>query len=283
MSDGNKHIDEFEKSLSTTYRRGLWSRFVKSLKEYELLSPGDKVCVCISGGKDSMCMAKLFMLLKRHSDFDFDVHFLVMNPGYNKKNFDLVKKNIKKLHIPATFIKTDIFEIANLKDEKNPCFMCARMRRGALYTAAKNLGCNKIALGHHYDDVIETTLMNMLNSGSFQTMLPKLHSTNFEGMELIRPMYFIREKDIVAWSRHHNLEFIQCACKFTEEAHDDENRSMRKFTKNLIKELKKEIPQVEQNIFMSASNVTLDMILGYRNKGELHTFIERYNKEKGEE
>ena len=280
MSDNNRHIDEYEKSLSTTYRRVLWSRFVKGLKEYQLLSPKDHVCVCISGGKDSMVMAKLFMLLRRHSDFDFDVSFLVMDPGYNKKNLDLIKKNIKKLHIPAEFIKTDIFEIANKRDENNPCFLCAKMRRGALYNAAKKLGCNKIALGHHYDDVIETTLMNMLNSGSFQTMLPKLHSTNFEGMELIRPMYFIREKDIKAWAKHHDLEFIQCACKFTEEAAHDENKSMRKMTKNLIKELRKDIPQVEQNIFKSASNVTLDMILGYKNEGEYHSFLDNYNENK---
>ena len=278
MKDTLRNIDEYEKSLSTTYRRGLWSRFVKGLKEYQLLSPGDKVCVCISGGKDSMCMAKLFMLLRRHSDFDFEVHFLVMNPGYNKKNYDLIKKNIKKLNIPAHFINNEIFEIANKRDEKNACFLCAKMRRGALYNAAKELGCNKIALGHHYDDVIETTLMNMLNSGSFQTMLPKLHSTNFEGMELIRPMYFIREKDIIAWSKHHNLEFIRCACRFTEESEKDENASMRKWTKSLIRELKKDMPQVEQNIFKSASNVTLDMILGYRNKGELHSFLEDYDK-----
>ena len=280
MTDGNKHIDEFEKSLSTTYRRVLWSRFVKGLKEYKLLSPGDRVFVCISGGKDSMLMAKLFMLLQRHSDFDFEVDFLVMDPGYNKKNFDLIKKNIKTLHIPAKFIKTDIFEIANLRDEKSPCFLCARMRRGALYNASKALNCNKIALGHHYDDVIETTLMNMLNSGSFQTMLPKLHSTNFEGMELIRPMYFIREKDIKCWAMHHNLEFIQCACKFTEKAKETALNSQRAFTKELIQELKKDIPQVEQNIFKSAENVTLDMVLGYKNQGVSHSFLDDYDNKK---
>ena len=280
MNNENFQIDEYEKSLSTTYRRGLWSRFVKGLKEYKLLSPGDKVCVCISGGKDSMCLAKLFMLLTRHSDFDFDVHFLVMNPGYNKENYDLIKSNIEKLHIPATFVETDIFEIANARDPKNACFLCAKMRRGALYNAAKKLGCNKIALGHHYDDVIETTLMNMLNSGSFQTMLPKLHSTNFEGMELIRPMYFVREKDIKAWAKHHDLLFIQCACRFTEEAAIDENKSQRKATKRLIQELKKEIPQVEQNIFKSAENVTLDMILGYKNEGKQYSFLDDYDKKK---
>ena len=280
MNNENFQIDEYERSLSTTYRRDLWSRFVKGLKEYKLLAPGDKVCVCISGGKDSMCLAKLFMLLTRHSDFDFDVHFLVMNPGYNKENYDLIKSNIEKLHIPATFIDTDIFEIANARDPKNACFLCAKMRRGALYNAAKKLGCNKIALGHHYDDVIETTLMNMLNSGSFQTMLPKLHSTNFEGMELIRPMYFVREKDIKAWAKHHDLHFIQCACRFTEEAAINENKSQRKRTKALIQELKKEIPQVEQNIFKSAENVTLDMILGYKNEGKQHSFLDEYENKK---
>ncbi len=282
MTDGNRHIDEYEKSLSTTYRRGIWSRFVKGLKEYKLLSPGDKVCVCISGGKDSMCLAKLFMLLQRHSDFDFEAKFLVMDPGYNSENRKLIKENIKKLHIPATFIKTDIFEIANARDPKNACFLCAKMRRGALYNAAKNLGCNKIALGHHYDDVIETTLMNMLNSGSFQTMLPKLHSTNFEGMELIRPMYFVRENDIKLWAKHHDLHFLQCACRFTEEAAIDENRSMRKRTKELIKELKKEIPQVEFNIFKASENVTLDMILGYKDKGIQHSFLDEYDKKEGD-
>lgn len=278
MNNEDFQIDEYERSLSTRYRRDLWSRFVKGLKEYKLLSPGDKVCVCISGGKDSMCLAKLFMLLTRHSDFDFDVHFLVMNPGYNQKNYDLIKENIEKLHIPATFIDTQIFEIANTRDPKNACFLCAKMRRGALYNAAKKLGCNKIALGHHYDDVIETTLMNMLNSGSFQTMLPKLHSTNFEGMELIRPMYFVREKDIKAWAKYHDLHFIQCACRFTEEAAIDESKSQRKRTKALIQELKKEIPQVEQNIFKAAENVTLDMILGYKVNGEPHSFLDEYDK-----
>ncbi len=276
-----REIDEFEKSLSTTYRRGLWSRFVKGLKEYKMLEPGDRVCVCISGGKDSMCLAKLFMLLQRHSDFDFEVEFLVMDPGYNKKNFDLIKKNIETLKIPAKFVKTDIFEIANLRDEKSPCFLCARMRRGALYNSAKALNCNKIALGHHYDDVIETTLMNMLNAGSFQTMLPKLHSDNNEGMELIRPLYLIREKDIKAWAKYNDLHFIMCACRFTEACSVDNeiNTSRRLTTKMLIEELKKNYNEnVEKNIFASASNINMNMILGYKEDGVKHSFLEKYDE-----
>lgn len=278
--NNNKVIknDEFEKALSTTFRMKIWSRFVKALKEYQLLKPHDKVCVCISGGKDSMLMAKLFMLLRKHSDFDFEAKFLVMDPGYNKKNLDLIKKNLKTLHIPAVIKKTDIFEIASIQ-KKNPCFLCAKMRRGALYNAAKELGCNKIALGHHYDDVIVTTLMNMLNSGSFQTMLPKLHSTNYECMELIRPMYFIREKDIVSWQNRSNLQFIRCACKLTEGVEQDELTSQREETKKLIASLTKNNKQVEQNIFQAANNVTLDMILGYKYKGEKHSFLDEYDKE----
>lgn len=269
--------DEYEKALSTTFRMKIWSRFVKALKEYQLLSPGDKVCVCISGGKDSMLMAKLFLLLRKHSDFDFTAKFLVMDPGYNKKNLDLIKKNLKTLHIPAEIVKTDIFEIASIQS-KSPCFLCAKMRRGALYNTAKKMGCNKIALGHHYDDVIVTTLMNMLNSGSFQTMLPKLHSTNYPGMELIRPMYFIREKDIISWQKRSNLTFIRCACKLTEGMENEEMISQREETKKLIESLVKKNKQVEQNIFQAANNVTLDMILGYKDKGIKHSFLDDYEK-----
>ncbi len=278
MEENRKFTDEFEKALSTRYRLTLWSRFVKGIKEYQLLKPGDKVCVCISGGKDSMCLAKLFMFLHKHSDYDFDVKYLVMDPGYNKKNIDLIKKNLKTLRIPAEIVKTDIFEIAALQS-KGSCFLCAKMRRGALYNTAKKMGCNKIALGHHYDDVITTTLMNLLNSGSFQTMLPKLHSTNYPGMELIRPMYYIREKDIINWSKYHGLEFLQCACKFTEEEAAEQSAGQRKFVKQLIYDLRKEIPQIEKNIFKAADNVTLDMILGYKEKGEYHSFLDDYDKE----
>ncbi|MDE5547075.1 MAG: tRNA 2-thiocytidine biosynthesis TtcA family protein, partial [Anaeroplasmataceae bacterium] len=210
-----ERYQEIERTIIKTYRAHLWAPFVKALKEYKLLSPNDKVCVCISGGKDSMLLAKLFQELKRHSDFEFEVKYLVMNPGYNSENLKQIENNLKLMHIDAEILNTDIFAIANAQI-KNPCYLCAKMRRGALYKLAQGLGCNKIALGHHFDDVIETTLMNMLNSGSFQTMLPKLHSENYPEMELIRPMYYIRERDIVRWSNYNELKFINCACKFTE-------------------------------------------------------------------
>jgi tRNA(Ile)-lysidine synthase TilS/MesJ len=225
-----------------------------------------------------MLLAKLFQELKRHSDFEFDVKYLVMNPGYNEFNLEYVKKNLEILNIPATIVNTDIFEIANSQD-KNPCYLCAKMRRGALYRIAKDMGCNKIALGHHYDDVIETTLMNMLNAGSFQTMLPKLHSDNYEGMELIRPLYLIREKDIKAWAKYNDLKFIMCACRFTEACSVDNeiNMSQRLTTNRLIQTLKKDYNElVEKNIFAAASNVNLNKIIGYKKDGEKHTFLEDY-------
>lgn len=269
---------EIERSIITTYRSRLWSKFTKAIKEYQLVNSGDKVCVCISGGKDSMILAKLFQELHKHSNIDFDVEFLVMNPGYNEKNLNLIKHNLEYLNIPAKIMETDIFNVANTV-EKSPCYLCARMRRGALYRLAKDMGCNKIALGHHYDDVIETTLMNMLNAGSFQTMLPKLHSDNFEGMELIRPMYLIREKDIITWAESNGLKFIQCACKFTEELNmaEKENNSQRKNTKKLINSLLKYNENVEKNIFKCTTNVNLDMILGYK-VGDKHiSFLDNYD------
>lgn len=278
--------DEFKQSITKKYRDKLWSKFVKAIKEYQLIQPNDHVCVCISGGKDSMLMARLFMQLKKHSDFNFEVEYLVMNPGYNEINLQTIMNNLQKLSIPAKVVESNIFEIANSQD-KSPCFLCAKMRRGALYNFAKKMGCNKIALGHHYDDVIETTLMNLLNSGSFQTMLPKLKSTNFEGMELIRPMYLIREKDIISWKNYHHLQFIKCACRFTENCAICDNGgggSQRYATKQLIKELVKNYnPQVEKNIFKSADNVTLDMILGYKEKGVHHNYLENYDKKKSED
>ena len=273
-------IDEFEKSITTKYRSKLWSKFVAAIKKYKLIEPNDHICVCISGGKDSMLMARLFMQLHKHSDFEFEVEYLVMNPGYNEINLQTIKNNLKILSIPATIVETDIFEIAN-SQLKSPCFLCAKMRRGALYNFAKKMGCNKIALGHHFDDVIETTLMNMLNSGSFQTMLPKLKSTNYEGMELIRPMYLIREKDIISWKNFHNLKFIQCACRFTENCAICDNGgggSQRYATKLLIKELMKNYnDQVEKNIFKAADNVTIDMVLGYKYKGKHYSYIDDYD------
>ncbi len=276
-----ERYQEIERTIIKNYRGRLWAPFIKALKEYELIKPNDRVCVCISGGKDSMLMAKLFQELKRHSDFEFEVKFLVMNPGYNEYNLNYIKSNLELLQIPATIIDTNIFEVANAQD-KSPCYLCAKMRRGALYKLASDLGCNKIALGHHYDDVIETTLMNMLNAGSFQTMLPKLHSDNNEGMELIRPLYLIREKDIKAWAKYNGLRFIMCACRFTESCSVDSeiNTSKRLSTKNLIQELKKNYnDNVEKNIFSAASNVNMNMILGYKKDGEKVSFLDDYDNQ----
>ena len=272
-----ERYQEIERSIIKTYRSKLWANFIKAIKEYELLKENDKVCVCISGGKDSMLLAKLFQELQRHSDFPFEVKYVIMNPGYNEKNLNLIKKNVEILNIPAEIVKTDIFEIANMQT-KSPCYLCARMRRGALYRIAEERGCNKIALGHHFDDVIETTLMNILNAGSFQTMLPKLYADNYNGMELIRPMYLIREKDVVNWAKYNDLEFIRCACKLTEEAEIDDEASQRKVTKQLIHSLLKYNSNVEKNIFKAAYNVNMNMILGYKRNGEYHFFLEDYEK-----
>ena len=274
-------ITEIERTIIKNYRPKLWGPFIKALKEYELLKPNDHICVCISGGKDSMLLAKLFQELKKHSDFEFEVSYLVMNPGYNKKNLDQIKLNLDILQIPAKIVDTDIFEIAN-QTPKNPCYLCARMRRGALYKIAKDLGCNKIALGHHFDDVIETTLMGLLNNGVFQTMLPKLHSDNTPGMELIRPMYLIREKDVINWARKNELEFIQCACKFTEDSHHDLVASQRLETKKLIKELESKNNVIAKNLFKATSNVNLNRILRYTKDDKEYTFLDDYDKDQSE-
>ena len=275
MADVNLRSDEFEQSITRRYRARLWSRFIKAIREFDLIKPNDKICVCISGGKDSMVLAKLFLQLKKHSEFEFDCEFVVMNPGYNQTNLDLIKFNLDKLKIPAKIYETNIFEVA-YSQTRSPCFLCAKMRRGALYDIAKKLGCNKIALGHHFDDVIETTLMNMLNVGSFQTMMPKLHSTNFEGMELIRPLYFIRERDIIAWKKYHDLQFLQCACRLTEESKVDESASQRLQTKKLIKSLLSYNKQVEMNIYRATENVNIEALLGYKDKNGKHYFLDDY-------
>ena len=272
---------EIERGLITTYRTRIWAKFLKAIEEYKLVNDGDKICVCISGGKDSMLMAKLFQELKKHSKINFEVVYLVMNPGYSDDNFNLIKDNLKLLNIPAIIKETNIFDVANNMD-KNPCFICARMRRGTLYQMASDMGCNKIALGHHYDDVIETTLMNMLNSGTFQTMLPKLHSDNFDNMELIRPLYLIREKDILTWVSSNNLHFIRCACKMTERIHNNtgDSRSQRQETKKLIASLKDYNANVESNIFKSAENVNLDKIMAYKIDNIKHNFLDDYDTKK---
>lgn len=272
---------QIERSIITTYRSKLWAPFISAIKDYELIKPNDVICACISGGKDSMLLAKLFQELKRHSEFEFEVKYLVMNPGYNEANLEYTKKNLEILGIPAKIVDTNIFEVANAQ-EKNMCYLCAKMRRGALYRIAQDMGCNKIALGHHFDDVIETILMNMLNAGSFQTMLPKLHSDNYEGMELIRPLYHIREHDIKVWAKANDLKFLMCACRFTEACSVDNeiNASKRSTTKNLIQELKKHYNDtVEENIFSAATNVNMDKIVGYKKDGIRHTFLEEYDKE----
>lgn len=275
--------ERIEHSLITTYKYRIWRKFTKALIVYDLIKKDDNICVCISGGKDSMLMALLFRHLEKYSDIPFKCQYLVMNPGYNDINFQMIKNNLKILNIPATIVKTDIFDIANSTDKK-PCYLCAKMRRGALYRIAKDKGCNKIALGHHYDDVIETTLMNLLNAGSFQTMLPKLHSDHYQNMEIIRPMYLIRESDIIDFKNYNKLSFIQCACRFTENCSICDNGSggsQRANTKALIKRLVKEYsPVVEKNIFQGANNVNLNMILGYKSDGIEHSFLDDY-EEKG--
>ena len=277
-ADRSKEIEESIQSRRK-FKEKLFSPFVKAIAQYELVSPGDKIAVCISGGKDSMLMAKLFQELKRHRKFEFELVFLVMDPGYNELNRLLIENNAKALGVPVEIFETKIFD-AVYNVEKSPCYLCARMRRGYLYNKAKELGCNKIALGHHFDDVIETTLMGMLWGGQMQGMLPKLKSTNFSGMELIRPMYFVREDDIKAWRDYHGLHFIQCACHFTDtcsSCRDDGSPiSKRMETKLLIRRLKETNPFVEANIFKSTNNVCLDTLISYKKDGEEHNFMDTY-------
>ena len=271
---------DVEQSLRKKFRKSIWCKFTKAINEYELVKPGDKIAVCISGGKDSMLMAKLFQELKRHNKFDFEVKFLVMDPGYSPANRQVIEENAKRLEIPIEIFESDIFEsVYNV--EKSPCYLCARMRRGYLYSHAQKMGCNKIALGHHYDDVIETILMGMLYGAQIQSMMPKLHSTNFEGMELIRPLYYIREDDIKAWRDYNGLHFIQCACKFTDTCttcNNGQNHSKRQETKELIRKLKENNPDVEKCIFRSVENVHIDTVIAYKEKGVRHHFLDTYDK-----
>ena len=277
----NRQVTEaVELSLRKKFKKSIWCKFTKAINEYELVQPGDKIAVCISGGKDSMLMAKLFQELKRHDKFPFEVVFLVMDPGYSPENRRVIEENARSMSIPVEIFESDIFEsVFNI--EKNPCYICARMRRGYLYSHAKALGCNKIALGHHFDDVIETILMGMLYGGQVQTMMPKLHSTNFEGMELIRPMYLIREAEIKHWRDYNDLHFIQCACKFTDTCTtcdpDGRTVSKRMEIKNLIAELKKVNPQVEKNIFRSVENVNVNTVIAYKDNEGVHRCTDRYD------
>ena len=268
-----------ERSIITKYRKVLWNPFIEAVKRYEMIQPGDRIAVCISGGKDSMLLAKLMQQLQKHSDFPFDLVFLVMDPGYNELNRQKIESNAALLNIPVTIFESDIFEVADSAG-KSPCYLCARMRRGYLYSRAQELGCNKIALGHHFNDVVETTLISMFYGSQLQAMLPKLHSTNFEGMTLIRPLYCVHEDDIIAWARDNSLEFIQCACRLTERSAADTgdvNVSKRKEIKLLLRRLRQGNPNIEKSIFNSIHVVALDTMPGFKTGGVEHSFLERFN------
>lgn len=271
---------EIERSIITTYRKELWSPFVLAVKKYRLIEAGDKIAVCISGGKDSMLLAKLMQELHKHSEIPFELVFLVMDPGYNVENRARIEENARLLRVPITIFKSEIFEVSETVAGDSPCYLCARMRRGHLYAKAKELGCNKIALGHHKSDVIETTLMGMLYGGQLQGMLPRIKSTNFADMELIRPLYCVLEKDILRWKEHNGLEFIACACKFVQRAtgSDEDGFSARKRVKALIATLKEENPNVENNIFQSIHNVQLDTLAEYKSGGVRKSFLDKFEK-----
>ena len=271
-----------ERSIQKKFHKVLWTPFITAIKQYELIAPGDRIAACISGGKDSMLMAKLLQLLQRHSDVPFEIVNLVMDPGYNAVNRQKIESNAALLHIPVTIFETNIFDVTS-GIEQSPCYLCARMRRGYLYSKARELGCNKIALGHHFSDVVETTVMGMFYGSQLQAMPPKLHSANFEGMELIRPMYCIREEDILNWKRYNDLEFIQCACRFTENCTMCDNGgggSKRQEIKTLLRRLSRDNPNLETSIFNSVHAVCLDTMAGYKTKGVKHSFLEHYNDEK---
>ncbi len=269
---------EIERSIIKKYRKEIWSKFVKAVSDYELIKENDKIMVCISGGKDSFLLAKCIQELQRHGKIHFDAHYVVMNPGYNKINEEMILKNAELLNIPIEVFKSDIFEVVDNIAKESPCYMCARMRRGYLYNRAKELGCNKIALGHHFDDVIETTLLSMFYGSEIKTMMPKLHSDNFEGLELIRPMYLIKEQDILSWKKHNELTFIACACKFTEKMKIDDGASKRNEMKKLISDLRKVNKNVDHNIFKSLDNINMNCILGYHKDGIRHSFLDEYDK-----
>ena len=270
--------ERIERSILTDYRKKLWKPFIAAVKQYELIREGDRIAVCISGGKDSVLLAKLFQLLHRHSAVPFDLEFIVMDPGYTPANRQKIIDNCQLLEIPIRIFDSDIFDVTT-QVAKNACYLCARMRRGFLYDRAQELGCNKIALGHHFNDVIETTVLGMFYGGQLQAMIPKLHSTNFEGMTLIRPMYCIHEDDIIAWRNYNGLEFIQCACRFTENAAKDIGASKRLEIKELIRTLKKANPNIEKSIFRSLHNLSLDTFPGFKTGGEVHSFLERFGAE----
>ena len=269
---------EVERSIITKYRKDIWSKFVKAVQDYELIKENDRIMVCISGGKDSFLLAKCIQELINHGKFPFEAKYVVMDPGYKDENRTKIEKNAKLLNIPIEVFESDVFEVADKLNYENPCYMCAKMRRGFLYSKAQELGCNKIALGHHFNDVIETTLLSMFYGSEIKTMMPKLHSDNFPGLELIRPLYLVREENIIAWRKNHNLEFLNCACRYTEEVNNKNIDSKRLEIKNLIKELKKINPNIDYNIFKSLDNVNLNCVLAYKKDKDKHSFLEEYNR-----
>lgn len=280
-----ERYEQIERSIITKYRKPLWKRFIKGVNEYKLINEGDKIAVCISGGKDSMILAKLMQEVQRHGVVKFELVFLVMDPGYNEINRKTIEENARILNIPITVFESNIYDTV-VDIEESPCYLCARMRRGYLYSEAQRLGCNKIALGHHFDDVIETILMGMLYGGQVQTMMPKLHSTNYPGLELIRPLYMVREQDIIAWSRYNDLHFIKCACRFDDKCDingDSAKVSKRKEIKELIKELQKKNPYIEMNIFNSVQNVNLNTIISYHNRESSNHFLDDYDGRGGDQ
>ena len=269
---------EVERSIITRFRKEIWSRFVKGVANYEQISEGDKIMVCISGGKDSFLLAKCIQELIKHGKFKFEAKYVCMDPGYNKKNRELIESNAKLLDIPIEVFESDVFQVAEKLNGESPCYMCARMRRGFLYSKAQELGCNKIALGHHFDDVIETTLLSLFYGSEIKTMVPKIHSENFKGIELIRPMFLVKERDIISWVKYNELTFLNCACKFTEKVANVEDASKRKQMKKLIEEFRKENKNIDNNIFNAMGNINMSCILGYRDiDGNEHEFVDYYD------
>ena len=272
-----ERFKEIERSIITTYRKDIYSKFTKAIRDYQLINEGDRVMVCISGGKDSFLLAKCIEELHKHGKVKFDVKYVSMNPGYTDENLELIKSNAKLMNIDLEIFNSDIFDVANKLNPVNPCYLCARQRRGHLYAKAQELGCNKIALGHHFDDVIETTLLSMFYGAELKTMMPKLHSDNFEGIELIRPLYYVKEKSIIAWRDYNKLRFLNCACKFTQRT-DQENQGKRKEIKKLISDLRNTYKDIDENIFNSLKNVNMSCILAWHKDKEYHTFLDDYDK-----
>ena len=271
-----ERYQEIERSIIKKYRKDIWSKFVKAVIEYDLVKENDKIMVCISGGKDSFLLAKCMEELQKHGKFPFEVCYVCMNPGYNEANLELIKENAKTMNIDLEIFESDIFDIVSTV-EKSPCYLCARMRRGCLYKRAQELGCNKIALGHHFDDVIETTLLSMFYGAEVKTMMPKLHSENFEGLELIRPLHMVKEADIIAWAKTNNLKFLNCACRFTEKSAKNEEESKRLLMKNLVKKMRKDNPNIDYNIYKALDNVNLNCVIGTKTDGEYESFLANYD------